>query len=394
MKPNSEQKEDNELEARKKIEAVLFSSGRKMTVAEIAKLTRESEDIVKKQIEILKKEFDDANSSLMIVQEGEIYNMTVREKYVSHVRKIVPRTELNKTVLETLAVIAWKAPIMQSEVIKIRTNKAYDHIDQLEESGFISKKKHSRSYLISLTQKFYDYFDLSEKTDLQRVFKRIEQKAEEPPSMKGIKKAFEKMEVYEGKAGMPEEKVAVKTAEAAYIEIKEAERAKEKEPEIKLIVEKEEAPAEEAPEEESEESEEEKQTEEPFEEEKEETEKETKEEFKEEAEEETEEKQAESPESGEEESEEKEETKEKSTEEGGEEENEKDLSEEEGSEKEKSEDESDIDALFKEESEEKEDIKSSTKGKKAKLRMKEEFEEESEEETESDREDTKEDEEF
>ena len=69
-------------------------------------------------------------------------------------------TELPKAVLETVAVIAWKAPVLQSEIIKIRNNKAYDHIKELVESGFIAKEKSSRSYKIKLTQKFFDYFDI------------------------------------------------------------------------------------------------------------------------------------------------------------------------------------------------------------------------------------------
>ena len=51
---------------------------------------------------------------------------------------------------------------MQSDLIKIRTNKAYDHLVELEKSGYISRQKHSRTNLIKLTEKFFRYFDLTE----------------------------------------------------------------------------------------------------------------------------------------------------------------------------------------------------------------------------------------
>ncbi|MCX6709805.1 MAG: SMC-Scp complex subunit ScpB [Candidatus Woesearchaeota archaeon] len=201
---------DREVEIRKKVEALLFSSGRKMTASELAKLSHENEDSVRKSLESLKKDYDEKNASLIILNDGELYNMAVREKYLGFVRKIVPRTELNKTVLETLAVIAWKAPILQSDIIRIRTNKAYDHIDQLEEEGFVTKKRHSRSYLISLSQKFYEYFDLAGREELQKAFRKIEEDAEKSPQKK-LQEMVGKLERYENsntgeenKEGKPE----------------------------------------------------------------------------------------------------------------------------------------------------------------------------------------------
>jgi len=62
---------------------------------------------------------------------------------------------------------------MQSDVIRIRTNKAYDHIGELEKMGFLSKERHGRSYILKLSQKFYDYFDLRNDVDVRNLFKHI-----------------------------------------------------------------------------------------------------------------------------------------------------------------------------------------------------------------------------
>ena len=148
-------------ELKNQVESLLFSAGKRLTIEELGRLCREENlDAIRAAIEILKKELDDKQSSLMLVQEGEAYKLTVREKYISMVKKVVTTPELPKSIMETLAVVAYKAPVMQSQVIKIRTNKAYRHLEELEEMGYLTREKKGRSRLIKLTPKFFDYFDV------------------------------------------------------------------------------------------------------------------------------------------------------------------------------------------------------------------------------------------
>ncbi|MGM5483251.1 MAG: SMC-Scp complex subunit ScpB [Nanobdellota archaeon] len=158
-----------------KIEALLFSSGRRMCAEELCRLIGvKSHQEVKKSVKELKEVYDNLDSSIMIIQEGDGWKMTIREKYLPLVRNINPYTELSKTVLETLAVIAWKSPVLQSTIIKLRTNKAYDHINDLEELGFIVREKYGRTFVLKLTQKFFEYFDLENKRDISKIFKDVQ----------------------------------------------------------------------------------------------------------------------------------------------------------------------------------------------------------------------------
>ncbi len=145
-----------------KVEAVLFSAGHKMSLDEISRLCRSGKEDVLASLHELQNEYDAKQSSLMLVDEGDIWKFTVRDHLIPVVRKIVTETELTRTVLETLAVIAFKYPILQSDLIKLRTNKAYDHLLELEKAGYISRQKHGRTNLIKLTDKFFKYFDLTE----------------------------------------------------------------------------------------------------------------------------------------------------------------------------------------------------------------------------------------
>ncbi len=165
-------------ELKNQIEALLFACGRKMTLDELKLHLPASSAAIKEAIAELQKEYTDRESPVMIVQEGDSWKLTTREKYLSIVRKINPNTELTKTMMETLAVIAWKQPITQSEVIAIRTNKAYEHIGELEKMGFLVKEKYGRTFMLKLTQKFFDYFDLRDAQAAREMFSHVKESEE------------------------------------------------------------------------------------------------------------------------------------------------------------------------------------------------------------------------
>jgi len=160
------------------IEAVLFSVGKKISVEELAKLCRAVPNQVLEALHELKKDYEARSSSLMFIQENNFWRLTVREQYAGLLQNLVAETELSRSILETLAVIAWKAPVLQSEIVRIRTSKSYDHIAELENTGFVTKERHGRSWLLKLTQKFFDYFALKTKEDVQNKFKELALEAE------------------------------------------------------------------------------------------------------------------------------------------------------------------------------------------------------------------------
>ncbi len=179
-------KELNPEEAAKQVEAVLFSSGRWMNVQEISRICRIKEESVISALSLLKKKYEKEDTALNLVNDKDKWKLRVRQKYSETVRKVVPQTELNKSVIETLAVIAWKAPVLQSEVIKIRTNKAYDDIKTLLDGGFITKEKSGRTYLIKLSKKFYDYFEIEGKENLDKILNDIKSKEKEKERNKEV----------------------------------------------------------------------------------------------------------------------------------------------------------------------------------------------------------------
>ena len=169
-------KPDEDLKNR--IEAVLFSAGKKISLDDIAKHARVyDKELIKKILFELQQDYESRNSPTMVVEDGDSWKLIVREKYLSYVKKIVGETELPKSTMETMAIIAWKSPALQSEIVEIRSNKAYNHIDDLEKAGFIIKEKHGRSYLLKLSQKFFDYFDIKNEEEIKSKFERFKDRA-------------------------------------------------------------------------------------------------------------------------------------------------------------------------------------------------------------------------
>ncbi|MFP4112410.1 MAG: SMC-Scp complex subunit ScpB [Candidatus Woesearchaeota archaeon] len=155
------------------VEALLFASGKPMSVEQLSEIIDESSRKIKPALKKIKNKYSENNGALMLVEDDGFWKLTVREAYLPLVRKIVADTELPKSVIETLAVIAWRSPITQARVIKIRTNKAYDHIAELERLGFVIKEKEGRSYRLKLTEKFFEYFDISGNKDIRDMFKNV-----------------------------------------------------------------------------------------------------------------------------------------------------------------------------------------------------------------------------
>lgn len=165
------------------VEALLFSAGKHLDVETLASLTGHTPQEIKQALHALKDEYNAREGALMVVDEGTSWKLHVRERYLHLVRKIVSDTELPRPVLETLAVAAYKSPCLQSEVIKTRGQNAYEHLAVLLDMGFLTREKHGRSFLLKLTDKFFEYFEVEGDKGIRELFKDIKPKPPAPPQV-------------------------------------------------------------------------------------------------------------------------------------------------------------------------------------------------------------------
>lgn len=149
------------LEDLRKLEAIFFVSGRFLSMQDLISLSDLNPVIITDLIERLKEKLDKDNSALEIVEKNNMWKMDVKPEY-SHIinRLATGSAEFSKAEQETLAIIAYKQPIKQSVIIKIRGNKAYEHVKKFADLGLLKKKKVGHTHELSLSDEFYDYFNL------------------------------------------------------------------------------------------------------------------------------------------------------------------------------------------------------------------------------------------
>jgi len=157
----------------KRVEAVLFAVGKEITAERISALCSLDLPEVEKILLNLQQEHEQQDRSLKLVKKENGWKLTVKDEFVPLVSSLVSSTELDSAMMATLAVIAWKYPVVQSEVVKLRGSGAYDHMHQLEEQGYVEKERFGRSYKLKLTKKFFEYFDLPSEEAKQAFLKQV-----------------------------------------------------------------------------------------------------------------------------------------------------------------------------------------------------------------------------
>lgn len=144
-----------------KIEALLYIKGQPLSVTEIAvSLQDEPEKIEEALIELM-SDYAHRDSALEIVESNLGYSLQLKSVYETLLYELIP-AELGKGALRTLAAIALKHPVLQSDLIELRGSSAYQQVSELVEQGFIRKRPQAegRSYWLEVTDKFHQYFEI------------------------------------------------------------------------------------------------------------------------------------------------------------------------------------------------------------------------------------------
>ncbi|RLG12742.1 SMC-Scp complex subunit ScpB [Candidatus Pacearchaeota archaeon] len=152
------------------LEAVFFISGKYLSMQELISLTDLNPLLIKELIEKLQEKYNKTDSAIQIVEKNNLWKMDVKPEYQNIVNKLATgNSEFTKAEQETLAIIAYKQPIKQSVIIKIRGNKAYEHVKKFSDLGLIKKKKQGHTHELSLSDDFYDYFSVEEKNPFKKT---------------------------------------------------------------------------------------------------------------------------------------------------------------------------------------------------------------------------------
>ncbi len=163
------------------IEAALYVAGRPLDLKTLASVVKtRSKNLVKQLAQTLKREYDDRNTSLEILELKDArFVLQLKAEYSPHVQRLALRPLLTSGPLKTLSYVAYRQPVSQKQVLTVRGHHVYSHLKQLEELGLITRERTGRTRTLRTTQFFADHFGLSHdlrtmKRQLKRVFRFTE----------------------------------------------------------------------------------------------------------------------------------------------------------------------------------------------------------------------------
>ncbi len=161
-----EKEDKKEEELLNKVEACLFLAARYLNIDDLVRFTSINPIMIRELITKLKEKYNE-NAGIIIHErksdEKILWKMDVKPEFAFLVNRLATgESEFTQAEQETLAVVAYKQPIKQSIVVKIRGNKAYDHIKHFIINGLLSAKKSGRTKELTTSNKFYDYFNIKD----------------------------------------------------------------------------------------------------------------------------------------------------------------------------------------------------------------------------------------
>jgi segregation and condensation protein B len=175
--PGDESQEpSNELTLESVIEAVLFASDEPLTVVRLASITESTTKQVREHIENLNKKYQENNHAFRIEQIAGGYQMLTLSSYNHWLKKLLrarSETKLSPAAMETLAIIAYKQPVIRADIEAIRGVAVGEVIRSLSYKGLVKIVGRAeilgRPMLYGTTKKFLEVFGLNTLKDLPKI---------------------------------------------------------------------------------------------------------------------------------------------------------------------------------------------------------------------------------
>ncbi len=143
------------------IEAILYLKAQPLKIAQIAEFAKCDKKGAEEGLIELMGAYAHREGALEIAETEDGYALQLREVYKPLVDTIVP-LDIGLGALRTLAAIALRGPIAQSELVDLRGSGVYQHVPDLVSQGFVKKRRQSdgRSSWLQITEKFYQHFQI------------------------------------------------------------------------------------------------------------------------------------------------------------------------------------------------------------------------------------------
>ena len=175
------------------IEAALYVTGKPLDLKTLGSVIgMRSEDRIREAARELMSDYAKEGGAIEVLELSDgRFVMQLKPQYTPQVKRLATRQLLTPGPMKTLSFIAYKQPVRQSYVAKVRGNLSYSHVKLLQEMGLIDQEKLGRTKMLRTTPNFADYFNLNHdlqtmKKQLERIFEDL--KSEKPNPSKDSEK--------------------------------------------------------------------------------------------------------------------------------------------------------------------------------------------------------------
>jgi len=158
------------------LEAVLFASDEALTAARLADIVETSAKQIRQYIESLNQKYRANKNAFRIEQIAGGYQMLTLSPYNHWLKKLLrvrDDSKLSAAALETLAIIAYKQPVMRADIEAIRGVAVGDIVRNLMYKGLVKivgrAEVLGRPMLYGTTKKFLETFGLNSLKDLPKI---------------------------------------------------------------------------------------------------------------------------------------------------------------------------------------------------------------------------------
>jgi len=163
------------------VEAVLFASGKPLAVKEIADaLGLDDYRPVQRAVRTLEQTYENRQSALEVRRVGDRYALQLQEKYVPTVHSVTP-VEMTSRTLRALTLVAYHQPILQSHLVRMIGDVAYEEVQHLRGIGLVHTEPKGSTLELTTTRRFAEYFGIAS-TKPEEIQRFLEQKLGVTPS--------------------------------------------------------------------------------------------------------------------------------------------------------------------------------------------------------------------
>jgi len=166
----------NEENIKKAIESILFVAGDAVELREIAiALEMEEAELVRIADEMAEQKSKTAEG-VLLKRVGDKLQLCSNPEYMPFIDRVlqpVKKTRLSQSILETLAIIAYKQPVTRFEIEQVRGVQCSYSVAALIEKGLVvrtgRKKSLGNPMLYATSDEFLRHFGISSLDELPRL---------------------------------------------------------------------------------------------------------------------------------------------------------------------------------------------------------------------------------